>query len=221
MIPDNNQHVIISHGFGGYTAYPCTVEVAKRLLADHMDALDEEVQEIADILQAGKDASEYLVIGQTVVDALVEITTLAPDAPTRALRRLMHGQPPTSKSGKPDTRPEVFVSEALRDEVVLWAFKKGLNPQALTSIEGNLPELAPHESLSFMTSVVERAKGLPVRYVRASTYDSAYNLRQLQHGTWKESAQEHRVVQHYLEFVRDELAHRDDRYDIAPLKASY
>lgn len=118
-----------------------------------------------------------------------------------------------------DERPEEFITQALRDEVVLWAFKHKLDANKLGSnLDYALHKLAPHEGLSFMAGVVARAQGKPLQYVEPSVLDAADELQKLRQRRWKPDAPVSRIVEQYLSFIREHLANsRNDTFDVAEL----
>lgn len=223
MTPDAGQHVIICRSYGNFDAYECTLANARAILENYLGDLCTEIRTLHEALSDKSKKGDYLVVKTLVDESIKEILTLDVGASTRHLRKLIHGGAPGTKSGQADERPEVLVTQALKDELVLWAFKVKKEPQKLTGMSADeLSKLEPHKTLSFLAGVVERAKGRPLVYADGWALDAAQELQQLQTGTWKADAAEHRVVQRYLQFVREYLVDRSDTdYDVTELRATY
>lgn len=215
MIQDNNQHVIVAQSYGNYSAYPCTLANAQKLLAQHLDTLSDEVRE----LSAQDRADKLHAINQDrICLAFDEVLTKEVGSPTRSLRALLHGNAPGKD--QEDTRPEVLVTQEMKDSLVLWCFKHKLNPERMRSIDcGLLTKALKERTLPLSEGLVERANGREMRVVESWVLEAANELALLQAGDrWKETAKEHSVVQRYLQFIEQHLVDTSDtRYHVASL----
>lgn len=221
MIADDNQNVIVHTSHGTAQVMLCTLANARALLNSFLSNLDPAIEQVASYKTLA-DKPVHLVNTRLVTSALEELVTSDIGAPAKFVRNLMHGLPPRTVGGvtPEDTRPLETVTAELRDEVVLWAFKHKLDATKLgRNLDYDLHRYAPHETLRIMSGVLARAKGKPLQYVEPSVLDAADELHQLQHGTWKDTAQESRVVQRYLDFIREHLVGRNDTFEVTRLQA--
>ncbi len=218
MIPDTGSHLILCTSYGERSAHACSLENARTLLARHLDTLDAQVTECARVLAAGAQTPTLLVSNELVARALQDVSQRLEGESSPTLRQLLHGRAP--KEGA-DSRPDVAVTAQMKDELALWAFKAGLTSGQLT--ESNAQTLADARplGLAFLAPVVARAGERTVRLVPSYVLEAAAELKQLQTGAWKPTAQEHRVVSRYLQFINDWLVDTSDvRYDVIDFEVS-
>ena len=212
------KHIIVSTGYGSTSAYACTLDNAKAILAMHLDNLSSDVSALVAIKQATVKTHQ-VVSSALVAGALSEIAQLEVGAPSPGLRRLLHGAGPSIKSGLADERPQAVVTQALKDELVLWAYKSELDPRALKSTGAyTFNEVKPHASLSCMSGVLDRAKGLEILYAESDDIDAAEDLVVLNADRWKPDAKPERVVARFLSFVTAYLvSSRHGTYDVVEI----
>jgi hypothetical protein len=220
MKPDNGQHVIVCRSYGDFRTYACTLENARAILAAHLDALPREVNAVASLL-ADESRAVKPVEARLIVEAFAEVLDKAVGEESPKLRRLLHG--PSARAGAVDERPPVSVTEADQQALVLWLFKHGLSAAPLDAkLADKLDELHPENDLALLEPFARRM-GRPICYVRYPEYlEAARALGTLHANRWKEDAAEARVVERYLEFVRQWLVDTSDTtYEVSTLQASF
>lgn len=219
MTPDNGKHTIISRSYGDLRAYACTVDNARAILDNHIADLSSEIKEVVGQL-GDQDRPVMLYSAQSMVDALAELLAKKPGDESSKLRAVLHG--PHRGPGA-DLRPQVLVDEAAQQELVLWLFKQGLSAKPLDSkLADKLNDLHPELELAFLAPMVQRM-AKPVQYIRYPEYlEAAKSLRTLRANRWKEDAEEHRIVEQHLRFVRDWLVDTSDTtYEVSAVSAKF
>lgn len=214
-------HIIIVTGYGSSSAYACTVDNAKSILAMHLPNLSEDVSALVALKQA-PEKTHHVVTASLVTGALADIAQLEAGTPSSLLRRLLHGSGPTAKPGIADARPQAVVTEALKDELVLWAYKNKLDPRNLKCTGADcLNDLKPHAALSCMSGLLDRAKGLEILYAESEDIEAANELLVLQADRWKPDAKVERIVAKFLSFVSSYLvSSRQGTYDVVAVNES-
>jgi hypothetical protein len=219
MTPDNGKHIIICRSYGDLRAYACTLDNARAIFDNHVADLPREIEEVASQL-ADTERPSALYGAQGMQDALSEVLTKKPDDESSKLRAVLHGP---ARRNEPDTRPTVLITEAAQQELVLWLFKHGLSAKPLdSSIANKFNDLHPELELAFLAPFVQRI-GKPIQYIRYPEYlEAAKSLKSLRANRWKDDAQEDRVVEQYLRFVREWLVDTSDTtYEVSELAASF
>jgi hypothetical protein len=195
MIPDNGQHVIYHDGKHDTALYACTVENALALVNEAM----EYQPELEAIYQRAEAKGQAALRAQSwLVDALVEILNKQPGEALPKLRTVLHG--PKPREGE-DLRPEVLLTAAWQQELVLWCFERQLATKELSRVSlKTLTAATPFETLSFLSPVKQR---LPqgVELTESDYLDAVSELKVLRRNAWKEEAVEARVVGRYVSFL--------------------
>lgn len=219
MTPDNGKHIIICRSHGDLSAYICTVDNARAILDNHIADLPREIEEVASQL-GDTDRPVTLYAAQGLLDALSEVLTKKPGDEAVKLRSVLHGP---NRRNEPDTRPQELITEAAQQELVLWLFKQGLSAKPLdSSLANKLNDLHPELELTFLAPFVQRL-AKPIQYIRYPEYlEAARSLKALRANRWKEDAEEHRVVEQHLRFVREWLVDTSDTtYVVTDVAASF
>lgn len=218
MIPDNNQHVIVESSHGSFYAYPCSVENARKLLNNHLEGL---APESSAIRAARLSENKYLVSHDRIAAAFQEVVDGEVGSATRHLRALLHGNRPEDSDS--DTRPEVILTQEMKDKLVLWCFKHKFDVRRLESLDCEVltSELNAGQ-LPFSEGLIERAKLRVMLVAQDWALDAAAELRiLLDVARWKETAMEHKVVQRYLTFINEQLVNsRFTEYQVAELQTT-
>lgn len=213
MIPDQGKHFIISHGYGSFEAYPCTLDNARALLAQREELLQVEVREVL----ALTPQSHHVVSAERVVKALQSVVSDKEGNESRDLQRLLYGNGP--RKGEEDLRPKAVVTSELKAELALWCLKEGINPHTLSKLNADFLNRNRGMLPSGLFSALEaRAQGRILRFVDDWVLSISEEYTQLKTGTWKEGAPEHRIVSQFLEFINANLTSREEKFDIASLK---
>ena len=219
MKTDNGTHVIVCRSYGDYRTYACTVANAQAILETHRDALASEILEVSELFSQSPRTVEPVSV-RLLRDALDELLSKKPGDAAPKLRRLLYGASPREGA---DTRPDVTVTDAGQKELVLWLFEHGLSARPLDSqFDGQANALHPENKLEVLKPFAERM-GKPIHYVLYPEYvEAARELGLLQANRWKDDAQEHRVVEQYLRFVREWLVDPSDTtYEVSELRATF
>jgi hypothetical protein len=219
MTPDNGAHVIICRSYGDLSAYACTLDNARAIFDNHVGDLPREIDEVANQL-LDTERPSVLYGAQGLHDALSEVLTKKPGEESSKLRSVLHGP---SRRNESDTRPQVFITEEAQQELVLWLFKHGLSAKPLdSSLANKFNDLHPELELAFLAPFVQRM-AKPIQYIRYPEYlEAAKSLKSLRANRWKDDAQEHRVVEQYLRFVREWLVDKSDTtYEVSEIAASF
>lgn len=215
MILDHDTHRIVELAHGGLAVYPATLDTAQAILADYVkDRVSREVVDLADAMTVR--ATQWPYTRESILAAIVEVLDGAPGAALKHVRRLNYG--PAPKGGL-DTRSEVALTEAMREETVLWLFRNKLPTRDVSLFARDVAALAPETSLSYLAPLVARVGG-PIKYVDQEDLDDANELRILRECRWKEGARESNVVRRYLRFV-NRWAHREVRFELCEDRPAY
>lgn len=213
MIADNGKHVIVRNGFGSFSVYPCTLENARRILSARSDSLPREIMDLVN-----KDPKQvYLVSSERMRKALMELVSLAPDEPGKLLRAFIYGRAPMDT---PDERPQFLATQALKDEFTLWCVKNGANPLKPEDLSDDLLSALLGTDSLLVSGLKQRAAGRTIHIADDWCIETRNEWLTLTTGTWKDSAQEHRVVDRYMKFITDQLCHRDEKYEVCEFKAT-
>lgn len=215
MIPDNNQHIIVESSHGSFQAFPCTMENARKLFSNHLCALSAELKALG---AARRLENKYFVSHDRIASAFQEVISAEVGTSMRALRVLLHGR--IVKDVDVDSRPEVVLTQEMKDGFVLWCFKQKLNVDRLEALDCRmLTREANAGTLPFSEGLLARAKGRDIVVAEDWALEASDELLLLEDGTrWKDSAKEHSVVQRYLNFINDHLVNsRYTEYQVAPL----
>jgi len=219
MTPNNGKHIIICRSYGDLSAYACTLDNARAIFDNHIADLPREIDEVASQLLE-TERPTILYGAQGMQDALSEVLTKKPGDESSKLRAVLHGP---SRRNEPDTRPVVLITEAAQQELVLWLFKHEISAKPLDSgLANRFNDLHPELELTFLAPFVERM-GKPIQYIRYPEYlEAAKSLKSLRANRWKDDAQEDRVVERYLSFVREWLVDKSDiTYEVAEIATSF
>lgn len=215
MILDHDTHRIVELAHGGVAVFPATLETALAILADYeKDRVSREVVGLAGLLNASEVHRTYA--RETILEAIVEVLDSTPGDALKGVRRLNFGHAPATD---PDSRPEVVLTETMREETALWLFRNKLPTQADELEARALAALAPETALSYLAPFVTRVGG-PVRYEAREDLEDANELRILRNCRWKDDARESNVVRRYLRFV-NRWTHRDVRFELCEDRAAY
>lgn len=216
MIDDGAGHVIVFRHADHFKVFDCTLENAKRMLTLCLDNLDEDAEAASQMLALPVEQRPVWVEETLIGGAFEEVLHRGQGGTgTRDLRVLLYGKAPSE--GRPElvesdeeVQTRLVVSQSMVDELVLWAYKNKIEVPRIPDLSARrLNALMPHESLSFLAPLRERV-ARPLRYISRENLRVAKDLRQLQHGQWKEEAKLTRVVQRYLSFIEQELSNRDE-----------
>ncbi len=214
MIEDNGQHIIISSSYGNYSGHPCTVENARALLTQHEAALAQEVRDLALL----PENTYHILNAELLVRALRDVMALDEGAPSISLRAMLHGRGP--RRGEEDLRPPAAVSSELKTEVTLWCVQNKVNPLNISGLDAKkLNEVWTPSSGLIQSALKARIEGLTPLFVDEWVLDTYAEYHQLTKGKWKETAKEHAVVDRYLQFITENLTHRDVKYFVAGFSA--
>jgi hypothetical protein len=216
-MPKTSTPVIVYNGWGSYSVYPATVDLARRLVKERVDELGQaafpgfQLLELMKTAKANPDdvKNPYLVADEIVVRGLKDLVALALGEESRSLYRLSH-------VGELDKTSKTPVTKELRDQVVWWAFENKVNVEHLRA--SDLERLRPEQTLLCLKGLVSRAKGHPIQYANAEDLDQAEELRTLLHGEWKPTAKVENVVRRYLAFL-NENSHRDEKYELGSFES--
>ena len=179
--------VIVCNSWGNYHVYPATIEYARRLLNDALNAYGVvhvpglKLLQSREALKANPDDSSlpYLVGHAIIARAFKDVLSLESGTESRSLYRLLTVGPLEKDAKLP-------ITKAIQDELVLWAFKQKVDAKELSAHQLNKTQ--PHTELSFMAGLVSRAKDHQIQYCDSADLDEAEELQVLLYGQWKESA---------------------------------
>jgi hypothetical protein len=208
--------VIVCDSWGNYYVYPATIEFAKKLVQDKIDELGETTVAGMGVLKGRKAFAAnpddltipYLVSDDVVLRGMKDLLSLEVGQESRALYRL-------ATPGTLEKDIKLQTTKAQRDELVLWSFENKFN--AASASASDLEKTRPEKSLSFMSGIVSRANGHPLKYVYGSDMDDAEELQSLLYGTWKPTAKIENVVQRYLTLLNN-YCHRDEKYHLGVME---
>lgn len=207
--------VIICNGYGNYRVYPATIELARKLVEDKIADLEEEItgMDLLKIRRAFSGNSDdltipYLVSDIVVLRGMTDLLSFDIGSESRALYLL-------STSGTLEKNIKLQITKAVRDEFVLWSFENKFDIKSASYCD--LERTRPENNLSFMSGIVSRAKGHPIKYVCAEDMDDADELHILLYGNWKSTAKVENVVQRYLSYLNT-LCSRDEEYNLGVME---
>lgn len=196
------RHVIVCHAYGSVEVYDCTVAKAMEFFDSHKDAIPREVLELANL-----DRKAHMPVSVDLLLRLLKDAAggIAVGDPFPILRQLRHGFAP--KSPAEDTRPEVFLTQDMADQVALFAGRSGL---VIDKLHGySVKEHNIVEKIPFLKELADTSP-IPwylVDYADYFDYASRYNA--IVHGRWKEGATEAGKATSILRFTKELLVGRD------------
>lgn len=209
MTLDGSQFVIVHQGYGSYSAHPCTLANAQKLLESRISTLLEATSQVASNLAQTPCPVRYLGT-RLLVRALEDIATQPEGFASTYLSRLLHGYPRNAEEA-----PEELVTRELKQELALWLMERGQGPQDIQGFSAyNLKEnWAP---ASLRAALQERAGSKPVVLADSETLGAAEELLVLRKNAWKPTAKESSVVSRFLDFINRNLVDTsDERYHLA------
>lgn len=209
--------VIVCDRWGKYRVYPATIETAKQLVQSKIADIGEDAVPGLALLKIRKareanpaDLSvPYLVNAEGVLRAMKDLILQDVGHESRAMYQL-------SVSGTPEKQVKVPTTKAQRDEFALWALDNKFKVESADASE--LERTRPEKSLSFMSGLVARTGGHPLRYVDESVVLEANTLEDLFYRDWSPSLSVENVVRCYLSFLND-YSHRDEKYHLGVMEA--
>ena len=217
MITDNSTHIIVSNSHGCFSACAGTVDNARSLLNAQLANLSSDVAKLLELRRSG---SHCLVGMKSVHKAFKDVMSLEVGSDSAALSSLLQGS-----SQSPELhveRPATKVTQAMKDELVLWAFRVGVTPTLAPWLTADfLNEPGRADTLSLLTRLRVRAQvqGADLVFVEDPALATVEELLELQDCTWAEDAGERSIVSRYLSFISEHLVDRADvQYNLVLLK---
>ena len=217
MIADNLTHIIVSNSHGCFSAYAGTVDNARSLLNAHLANLSSDFVKLLELRRSG---SHCLVSMKSVHKAFKDVISLEVGCDSAALSDLLQGsrQSPEMRV----ERPAITVTPAMKEELVLWAFRVGITPTLAPWLTADfLNEPGRVETLPLLTRLRVRAEaqGANLVFVEDPVLATVEELLELEDCTWAEDASERSIVSRYLSFINEHLVDRADvQYNIVLLK---
>lgn len=210
----SSTHAIVYSGWGNYHVYRASVDVARQLLTEVLDQGGHIPGKsiLDDRLRAKNNPQDLalipVVVSAEFIDKVFKEALSGPEAqPSTRMALAMHAEPEKGQTA--------LISKEQQKELILWAFEQQLDLKKQCGPD-DLNRTHPELTLSFLGGVLERARGRPIRFEYESEIQSARELHQLLHGSWKPEAKPHNVVQRYLSYI-NEMTHRDERYELGEL----
>lgn len=214
--PTAQSPVIVHYGWGGYSVYPATIDLARTLVKDKIAELGEDavagmrVLNTLKIFRATPEdlAIPYLVSEDVVLKAMKDVLSFEVGQASGALYRV-------ATPGPLEKGATLTVTKAVRDELVLWAFDNKFDVSTATAPKLN--STGPEKTLSFLAGIVSRAKGHPCQYAYASDMAESDELQVLLYSAWKPTAKVENVVQRYLSLLNTYCS-RDEQYNLGVME---
>ncbi|MFY2658291.1 hypothetical protein ACOTC5_30290 [Achromobacter xylosoxidans] len=196
------RHVIVCYAYGSVDVHDCTVAKAMEYFNSHKDSIPREVLELANL-----DRKAHMPVSVDLLLRLLKDAAggIAVGDQFPRLRQLRHGLAP--KPPAEDTRPEVFLTQDMADQVALFAGRSGLVIDKLYA--GSIREHNILEKIPFLKELAATSP-IPwylVDYADYFDYASRYNA--IVHGRWKEGATEVGKATSIIRFTKEFLVGRE------------